>query len=420
MDATATKSSPRRAGGRCVGLLAAILGGFGRPDKTFEPPAGVDCGTVRYRLLAGFPAGLLGVWALVAGCRAGVSPSSAAGREQAVADLLRPYSGHAAPGVAVGVVVDGKLVLARGAGLADLETRQPITPRTRFDIASAAKQFTAAAVVILAHRGVLSLDDDVRRYLPELPPYPRTVTLRHLLQHTHGIPDYARLMAAAGLSERADYPDAQILSLIAHATPEFPAGDQFSYNDTGFYLAGLVVGRVSGESLRRFADAAIFAPLGMRDTFFRDDTSVQVERLATGYSEMPFGGFFKDISLSHLVGDGGLVTTVEDLTRWETNLAHNRLEGDPDLLQPMQVPARLVNGLEVPYGLGLGLGSWRGLRTWGHTGAWLGTRCETLCFPDRRLGVVVLSNSSATDPPALARQLADLWLGDLGPAPGPG
>lgn len=361
-------------------------------------------------------AGLALAAALALGCPKKPPLETAQDRERAVDALLAPYAGKAAPGLAIGVVANGDLVIARGAGLADLETREPITPRTRFDVASAAKQFTAAAVLILAHRGALGLDDDVRRYLPELPEYPRTVTVRNLLQHTHGIPDYPDLMAAAGLSERADYSDARMLDLIAHAAPGFPAGEQFQYNDTGFYLAGLVVARVSGESLRRFADGAIFAPLGMRDTFFRDDTSVAVERLATGYSQMPTGGFFQDVSLSHMVGDGGLVTTVEDLARWEANLDRNRLEGDAELLAPMAEPTRLASGQVVPYGLGLELGTWRGLRTWGHTGAWLGNRCETLNFPDRRLAVVVLSNSSATDPPALARQLADLWLGDAATA----
>lgn len=356
--------------------------------------------------------GLLLACGVPLGCRPRPPLRTAADRARAVDELLRPYAGAEAPGLAVGVLVDGELVYSRGAGLADLERREAITPRTRFDIASAAKQFTAAVVVILAHRGRLSLEDDVRRYLPELPPYPRTVTLRHLLSHTHGIPDYPRLMAPAGLSERADYPDEQILDLIAHApAADFPAGERFLYDDTGFYLAGRVVEKVSGTSLRRFADESIFGPLRMDDTFFRDDTSVSVERLATGYSPLPFGGFFKDVSLSHLVGDGGLVTTVEDLARWEADLDRNTLEGDPNLFKPMEEMTVLADGMRFPYGLGMALGTWRGLRAYGHSGAWLGYRCDMLRFPDRHLAVIVLSNSGATNPPELARQIADYWLG---------
>ncbi len=323
-------------------------------------------------------------------------------------------------GCALGVIRDGKLVYARGYGMADLEHAVPITPRTTFDIASMAKQFTGMAVLLLAHRGKLSLDDDVRKYVPEVPDYGTAVTLRHLLHHTSGLRNHFLLRQLGGWRWGDLETGADELNTVARQRElNFKPGDEHSYTNTGYFLLGEVVRRVSGQSLRRFAEENIFRPLGMDDTLFLDDVSLLVKGRAWGYNAGAGpAGWANNITQSEVVGGSNLYTSVEDLARWDRNF-YDGTVGGAAVVAEMQRPATLNGGASVGYAAGLRLGTYKGLKLVWHAGS-TAYRSEYLRFPDQRFSVVCLTNSGAIDPSALARQVADLYLADrLKPEPAP-
>jgi CubicO group peptidase (beta-lactamase class C family) len=328
------------------------------------------------------------------------------------------------PGCALGVIKDGKLVYAQGYGMADLEHHVPITPRTVFDIASMAKQFTGMAVLLLAHQGKLSLDDDVRRYVAEVPDYGVTVTLRHLLHHTSGLRNHFLLRQLSGwrwgdLETRAD----DLNTVARQKELNFKPGDEHSYTNTGYILLGEVARRVSGQSLREFASQHIFKPLSMNDTMVLDDVSVLIPGRAWGYgySTGKHGspdGWTNNLTRSESVGSSNLYTSVEDLARWDRNFYDGKV-GGATVVAEMLKPATLTGGASVSYAAGLRLGTYKGLKLVWHAGS-SAYRSEYLRFPDQHFSVICLSNSGTIDPSALARQVADLYLADLlKPEPAP-
>ena len=318
------------------------------------------------------------------------------------------------PGCALGVIQNGEFVYRRGYGMANLEHDVPISSTTVFRVGSLSKQFTAASVALLAERGQLSLDDDVRRYLPELPTYGRPITVRHLIHHTSGVRDYLELMSLAGMGDDDFYTDAQVIEMIARQQGlNFAPGDEYLYSNSGYYLLGLIVKRVSGQSLRQFADENIFQPLGMANTHFHDDHTEIVRHRAAGYAPRDDGRYRIYMTALDMVGDGGLFTAVDDLLLWDRNLDDNRLgQGGPDLIQLMLTPGRLNSGQELAYAFGLVVGDHRGLKTVGHGGAFVGFRAEVIRFPEQRLSVICLANLSTFNPGRLARQVADVYLAD--------
>lgn len=327
-------------------------------------------------------------------------------------ELFAGFTRGALPGCAVAVAEDGRVAFARGYGLADLARRTPITPRTVFDIASTSKQFTAACVLLLAQRGRLSLADDVRRYVPELPPYTAKVTLDELLHHTGGLPDYVELLAASGRSYQELTTDADALDVLAaQPAPLFAPGTQYKYSDSGYFLLSLVVQRVTGASLRDFAAANLFAPLGMRDTQYLNDLSRLPPGRAAAYSLAPGGGFQIDQSNWQQTGDGAVNTTVLDLAKWDANFASAAV-GGRRLIAALLTPGTLADGSPLPsaYGGGLMLDTYRGLQQIHHAGSWCGYRSELLRLPERRLAVATLCNTSTADPTALSQQVADVYL----------
>src|SRR5215204_2329501 len=224
------------------------------------------------------------------------------------------------PGVAVGVVKDGKLIYKRGLGMANLDYDVPNTTTTLFNVASVSKAFTAASVVLLSQQGKLSLDDDIRKYMPEIPQYADTITIRHLLHHTSGIREYQALVRFAGLATDSDYDEKFILKTLARQKNiSFKPGAKYSYSNSGYVLLGIIAARVSGKSLRVFADENIFKPLGMKNTRFDDNRFEIVKNRAHGYMVGPGNSIRARSSLDDLVGDGGILTSVEDLYLWDQN-----------------------------------------------------------------------------------------------------
>jgi CubicO group peptidase (beta-lactamase class C family) len=316
------------------------------------------------------------------------------------------------PGCAVGVYRDGVVEYARGYGMANLELGVALSPHSIFDIGSTSKQFTAMSVMLLARDGKLSLDDDIHKYVPELPNYGKTITIRHILTHTSGIRDYLTLWGLAGVDDADLTTDQDALDLIARQRElNFAPGEQWLYSNSGFFLASVIVKRVSGKTLAAFAAERIFAPLGMTHTRFNDDHMAVIPDRATGYATRDSGGWSTAMSNFEQTGDGAVQTSIEDLQRWDENFYTGRV-GGAEVLATMQKPAVLNDGKQQTYALGLSVDKYRGLRTVSHGGSWAGYRAELLRFPDQHLSVACLCNLARTNPSMLARRVAEIYLGD--------
>lgn len=353
-----------------------------------------------------------GAHARVASAKSG-EPESAA-RLAKIDALFDQWDGTHAPGGAVAVVQDEQVVFARGYGMADLEQAAPITADTVFSLASVSKQFTAAAVLLLVDAQRLRLDDKVRTYIPELPQYAAQVTVAHLLHHTSGIRDFFQLRALAGRSDADTLSMSEVLRLLSRQHGLiFAPGERYAYSNTGYELLGLLVQRVSGQSLQAFCDQNIFRPLGMAHTQFYDDRSKIIPRRAVGHLRRPDGSFGIFRSSFDLVGSGGLMSTVGDLARWDANFYHNVLGRDRRRFTEMQLATVPLNdGAPTTYAAGLIHGSYRGLPTVQHAGRSFGFRSEMVRFPQQHFGVIVLSNRYDADPTSLIDAIADLWLRD--------
>lgn len=343
-----------------------------------------------------------------------------------VDELFAEWDTEDAPGAAVGVFKDGRIVYARGFGVANLDYGIPITPQSVLRIGSISKQFVAMCIAILAEQGRLSFDDDIRDYLPEMRDYGETITIRHLLHHTSGIREYLTLVDLIGRPEGSvfGYTTRELVELLARQQGlDFDPGDRFSYSNSGYFLLAEIVTRVSGVRASAFAQENVFDPLGMSHTRFYDDPNAIIPNQALGYSPTGEGGYRLDILRSDVIGDLGVITTVEDFFHWDGNFYENELgAGTDDLIATMSTRGRTEAGEELSYALGLEFGSYRGLNTMGHSGSAVGYVAQFLQFPEQRFSVVVLANLSSFRPGRLARQVADLYLADqfTGPRPSDG
>jgi len=316
------------------------------------------------------------------------------------------------PGCALGIVQDGRLVYKRGYGMANLEHAIPISSRTVFRIGSTSKQFTAACIALLAEQGKLSLDDDIRKYLPEMPEYERPITIRHLIHHTSGLRDYLTLMDLAGVRDDDYYTDEEVIAMLARQKAlNFAPGDEYLYSNSGYFLLAAIVKRVSRQSLREFAEEQILNPLGMENTHFHDDHTMVVKHRAAGYSPREEGGYRIDMTTLDVVGDGGVFTTVEDLFLWDQNFYEDRL-GGKGLIARLLTPGRLNSGEPLDYAFGLMVSDYKGVPTISHGGTFVGFRAEMIRFPEQSLSVICLANLSSINPSRLARQVADIYLAD--------
>ena len=356
----------------------------------------------------------------LAACLPAYATTPLASKQQQVDALFARWNRVDTPGAAVEVVEDGKVVYRRGFGMADIEQDRPITPSTPFHVASLSKQFTAFAVLLLAQDGKLSLDDDVRRYLPEVPDFGHVIRIRQLLDHTSGLRDQWNLLSMAGWRMEDVITEQDIMRLVQRQHGlNFVPGAEFDYSNTGYTLLGLVVERVSGESLAAFSRERIFGPLGMKHTFFHERYSTLVPGRAQSYQPSADAGY-EAVALSYsTVGPTGLFTTADDLERWERNFDDARV-GGKSLLARMQTPGKLDDGSALDYADGLFVGEYRGLRTVDHDGADAGFRSYALRFPDQHLAIVVLGNGADIQAVRLGQRIADIYLeGQLEARPAP-
>ncbi|MFC1563460.1 serine hydrolase domain-containing protein [candidate division KSB1 bacterium] len=316
------------------------------------------------------------------------------------------------PGVAVAVMRDGEIIYERGFGMANLDYDIPIKPNTVFHIASISKEFAAMAVVLLEMEGKLSIDDDIRKYIPEVPDFGETITIRHLANHTSGLRDQWDLLSLAGWRANDIKLQEDVLGLVERQKElNFKPGEEYLYSNTGFTLLAILVDRVSGKSLREYADEYIFKPLEMDNTHFHNDMGEIVPNRAYAYVPGPKRSFRISIPNFETYGATSLFTTVLDLSKWSRNFVHKRVGGEEGIAK-LLTKGILNNGSEINYALGITHGSYRGLSTIGHGGADAGYRSNLIMFPDQNVSISIFANISNGNPGGLSTQVADVILGD--------
>jgi len=328
-----------------------------------------------------------------------------------VDEIFKDWNTSDSPGATVAVIENGKVVFEQGYGMADLEHQVPLSPKSVFYIASTSKQFTAASVALLSLEGKISLSDDIHKYIPELRDYGDPVTVDELIHHTSGIRDYFALMAVSGWNWIDHLDNDRVVKLLARQRAlNFKPGTRHLYSNSNYVLLAELVKRVSGQPLPEFAADRIFHPLGMNHTRIENDIREIVPNRVISYSSnIGHAGFSQFIKTIESYGDGNVLTTVDDLARWDENFYSGKV-GGAKLLQLLLTRGVLADGKSIDYAFGLMHGQYRGLPTVSHGGGYMGFRTELLRFPDQRLSVVVLCNLASMDPDLLANKVADIYL----------
>jgi CubicO group peptidase (beta-lactamase class C family) len=336
-------------------------------------------------------------------------PAMATKVDAVFAEFDKPDS----PGCVLGVIQGGQLAYTKGYGMADLERGVPLSPDGVFYMASVSKQFTAASIALLAQQGRISLDDDVRKYVPQLPDYGRLITIRHMIHHTSGLRDYLTLMSMADMPYGDEYEPEDIIELAARQEElNFDPGDEYLYSNTGYFLIPVIIERVTGQSIREYAEEHFFGPLGMRDTHFHDDHTHPVPNRVYSYGRSDDGGFELDfLEKFDQVGSGGLLTTVKDLPYWDRNFYDGQVGGRA-FLDVLHTRGVLNEGDTLDYAFGLTISEYKGLPTVSHGGSMMGFRTQLMRFPEQRFTVACLCNLGSIIPAALSQQVADLYLMD--------
>ena len=358
---------------------------------------------------------LLAAVSQLAACASGGARAGGARDARAIDALFADYAGPSVPGASVVAIKDGRVVLRRAYGMADLGRHVPTTPATDYRLASLTKQFTATGIMLLARDGKLGYDQPVREILPELPAAAEAVTIRHLLNHTSGLWDYEQLIPD---SQAVQVSDRDVLALLARKDSlYFTPGTRYRYSNSGYVLLGLVIDRVSGRPYSRFLRERIFATIGMTGSVAHVEGADTVPGRAYGYTPASAGFTPTDQSVtSATLGDGGVYASVDDLVRWDGALYGTTLV-DSATLRLATTPPVLPAGAETQYGFGWFVDTYRGERRWRHTGETSGFRNAIQRFPDRRFTVIVLTNRNGGDPGTIAERLADLLLFRDGAAP---
>ena len=339
--------------------------------------------------------------------------AAAADRAVEKAAKLSPAS---APGCAVGVSLAGRSVYEKAFGLAEIEHNIPNTPQTIFESGSVAKQFTAAAVILLSLEGKLGLDDPVRKYIPELPDYGAPLTIRHLLNHTGGVRDWGSVLALTGFG-RGDRVVSQALAMdvITHQKGlDFTPGAEYSYSNSGYQLAATIVERVSKQKFPAFTEERLFKPLGMTKTSWRDDYQRLIPGRAQAYTGSLAGPFRLLMPFMNVYGNGGMLTTVGDWLKWNAML-DSRSMGAP-LVEALETTGVLNDGRKITYALGVVVTNENGHRKVAHGGSTAGYQTFLSRYPDLKLSIAVMCNGTSRNPAGLER---DIFNEIAGPFPAP-
>ncbi len=333
-----------------------------------------------------------------------------AGAERAFEKIVKAHVAPA-PGCAVGVSLNGASVFEKAFGLAEMEHNVPNTAQTIFESGSVAKQFTAAALVLLQQDGKLSIDDPVRKYLPELPDYGSPLTIRHMLNHTSGLRDWFSVRALGGEGAGEHIVTQQLIfdTVVRQKGLDFTPGAEYSYSNSGYQLAAMIVERVSKQKLPEFVAERLLKPVGMKNTGYRDDFQRITPGRAQAYSKNGDGPWRLNMPMMTAHGGGGMLTTVGDWLKWNAMLEAKTWNAA--LVDALETQGVLNNGQKIGYALGLSVGSYKGNKQVAHGGATAGYRTFLARYPDKKLSIAVLCNGTAPDSTALANSIADEILG---------
>ena len=333
-----------------------------------------------------------------------------AGADRAFEKFTKTYAGPA-PGCAAAVSLNGDVVFEKAFGLAELEHNVPNTPQTIFESGSVAKQFTAAAVVLLQQDGKLSLDDPVRKYIPELPDYGAPLTIRHLLNHTAGLRDWGTVLSltGAGRGERVISQDLAFDIITHQRALDFTPGSEYSYSNSGYNLAAIIVERVSKQNFPAFVEERLFKPLGMKNSSWRDDYQRVVPGRAQAYSRQGNGPWRLNMPFMNVYGNGGMLTTVGDWMKWNAMLDSHSL-GAP-LVAALETRGVLNDGRKISYALGLTVDTYKGLKDVSHGGATAGYQTFLARYPDHKVSIGVMCNGSSPSAGGIAAGITDEIFG---------
>lgn len=346
----------------------------------------------------------------------GNAQATSAPTSQQIDQIFSKWNNSHSPGLSLLVIQNGQIAYQKAYGMADLKRNTPLLSSTLFDVASLSKQFTAFCIALLIEDKKITLNDDISLFFPELIGYSsQSVCIKHLIYHTSGLPEYLDFMEEhVGKTAYDRYYFTDVLNvMVKRETLKFDPGKRFEYCNTNYLLLAEIVHRVSGKTLRQFAQENIFDPLGMKNTHYHDHYLEEVPALAVGYAFSKKNGKFKtDITPLDLVGDGGVYTSVEDLFLWDQNFYHNTLgKKSQHLIDFILTPGRLTNGKQLDYAFGLNVEIYHGHRIISHEGEFVGYVSAIIRFPEQDFSVIILSNLNDVEVGDLAFTVAQLYLG---------
>jgi CubicO group peptidase (beta-lactamase class C family) len=330
-----------------------------------------------------------------------------------VNQLFAEFDNERRPGCAVAIVQNGKIIYKNGFGLANLAAKTPITPSTKLNICSIGKQFTAFAVALLAQQGKLSLDDDIRKHIPEVPDFGSKISLRHLIHHTSGLREIDDLLGLAGHGWNDPWSKEVVLRLVSQQKDlNFPPGDEYLYCNTSYILLGEIVARVTGTPFQQWMTENIFEPLGMNQTVFFHDPGNFTQKYAMSYGLTANRKYRAErMSKCWYVGAGNVFSTVEDMGKWLINFSHPKV-GDEQLMRQLEEQGILNSGDKIDYAFGMVADDNGGLKSFSHGGGGYGYRSHIVRFPEEEFGVIILSNFVYGDPWGRTKLISDLYLAD--------
>ena len=333
-------------------------------------------------------------------------------KSKKIDNLFSKWVSEKSPGASVALVKNSQIVFANSYGFASLEFNIKNTPQTLFNINSNSKQFTTYALMTLVNQGLISLDDDIRKHIPELPDFGSKITVRNLAQHTHGIRGITPLLGMAGWSVEDLVSREDVLKLLSQQKElDFTPGTNFSYNNTGYMLLAEIVERVSGESFHTYVDKVIFTPMGMEDTQLLEDYEKVLLNMSSPYYYD--GTTYKKAvrNFKDIVGNTGIRTNVVDLSKWLINF-ESLAKSKNDIGKQLLEPTILTSGNTLDYCLGLKKGKHNGRTVIRHGGADIGFRSQVLRFPEEGVAVIVLSNNGSLNADQMAHDIADIYFDD--------
>ena len=333
-----------------------------------------------------------------------------AGADRAWEKVTKAYVAPA-PGCAAAVSLSGEVVFEKAFGLADLEHNVPNTTQTIFESGSVAKQFTAAALVLLQQDGKLSLDDPVKKHIPELPDYGSPLTIRHLLNHTAGLRDWGAVLSltGAGRGERVISQDLALDVITHQRALDFTPGSEYSYSNSGYNLAAIIVERVSKQKFPAFVEERLFKPIGMKNSSWRDDYQRIVPGRAQGYARQGNGPWRLNMPFMNVYGNGGMLTTVGDWMKWNAMLDSQSL-GAP-LVSALETQGVLNDGRKIAYALGLSVAKYKGMKDVSHGGATAGYQTFLTRYPDNKVSVGVMCNGTSPSAGGIAASITEEIFG---------